>query len=398
MTDPKSPAPSAGETPMKLNPYDLKAVHRKMFASGSTGAHPGDRAESQDLGASARSMQGGSSEPSGDEPAAGLPSHEIGWLIELHFGSAHVYWNGRAVRGWTSDHKNAVRFSRREDADRVLGCLLDGDPRCVVVEHGWCQSQPPERGEEPPSPEDGTVVCLRRFDPVLQQTVFAPLPPPTPLVSPGERPTPTLLTMTAERERELREENPSLLPELFREIEAQAALVQAKDSEIQRLNRYEQTHLANLDALRADVARLTEENTTLRQQHVRQALTVQQRQQSWHEMKAERDALTEELRQAKEQIEEIADGTYGIELAGIRAGLEDIKAGRIVCYSCEHSRERDAFKARADQLAQGVTAMRTWLNAHHRTAVLNADEQVGYTVALSAVRSKLNTLCPQETR
>lgn len=60
-----------------------------------------------------------------------------GWLIET---GDHKYWDGRAAdsTAFTSDHLEAVRFSRREDADRVIHWLLQKfNVFLVAREHSW---------------------------------------------------------------------------------------------------------------------------------------------------------------------------------------------------------------------------------------------------------------------
>jgi len=63
------------------------------------------------------------------------------WVIELPLGGAPSYWNGAQ---FSPDHRCAVRFSRQEDAQRVIdggratsavGPTLSR--MCKAVEHGW---------------------------------------------------------------------------------------------------------------------------------------------------------------------------------------------------------------------------------------------------------------------
>ena len=64
----------------------------------------------------------------------GPPDASFAWLIEDAV-TGHGYYDGK---GWTKDHLKAVRYSRREDAERTVmelphGWHLIGTP----VEHGW---------------------------------------------------------------------------------------------------------------------------------------------------------------------------------------------------------------------------------------------------------------------
>ena len=66
---------------------------------------------------------------------------EYGWLIEhKETGPAGpAYWTPKPfmlrVEPWTFDNLDAVRFARREDAQRVADTLPGGPHR--VAEHGW---------------------------------------------------------------------------------------------------------------------------------------------------------------------------------------------------------------------------------------------------------------------
>lgn len=64
-----------------------------------------------------------------------LKSVEIAWLIEMPF-EVPRWWEGSA---WTTDSRRAVRFARREDAERARREWL---PRvdsadAIVTEHQW---------------------------------------------------------------------------------------------------------------------------------------------------------------------------------------------------------------------------------------------------------------------
>ena len=75
---------------------------------------------------------------------------QYAWVIESGHNEPHgpFYWAGyiphdRGVMGWgdnwSADHMDAVRFARREDAEKVRDMVTraprDGEHR--VVEHGW---------------------------------------------------------------------------------------------------------------------------------------------------------------------------------------------------------------------------------------------------------------------
>jgi hypothetical protein len=57
------------------------------------------------------------------------------WLIE----GAAVYWCGRSPDDFGKDVAEAVRFSRQEDAERVLHWIVPEQMRrlCRTVEHSW---------------------------------------------------------------------------------------------------------------------------------------------------------------------------------------------------------------------------------------------------------------------
>ncbi len=71
---------------------------------------------------------------------------ETGWLIEFYIGGRAVWWSAVWVdgRAWTTDANNAVRFTRKEDAARVIQWIAT-DPcfwGAVATEHMWCPSPP----------------------------------------------------------------------------------------------------------------------------------------------------------------------------------------------------------------------------------------------------------------
>ena len=57
---------------------------------------------------------------------------EFAWLIE---GNGPRYWDGRNLETMVMDHNDAVRFARKQDAERVISWLLNKELR--AVEHGW---------------------------------------------------------------------------------------------------------------------------------------------------------------------------------------------------------------------------------------------------------------------
>lgn len=73
-----------------------------------------------------------------DRPA--LPDEEVGWLIEREPSPAGPsYWTPKPrmlrVEPWTWDNLEAVRFARKEDAERVIQTLPGGPYH--AVEHAW---------------------------------------------------------------------------------------------------------------------------------------------------------------------------------------------------------------------------------------------------------------------
>lgn len=61
---------------------------------------------------------------------------EFAWVIERTVVADVVYWTGGS--GWSKDHLAAVRFARKEDADRAASYLIGWTVR--ITEHGWIQS------------------------------------------------------------------------------------------------------------------------------------------------------------------------------------------------------------------------------------------------------------------
>ena len=72
-------------------------------------------------------------------------SDESGWLIEMKFGDGLLWWSGefdpadddyqraRLIARMVNDAGKAVRFARREDAQRVLDAMLAARP-CPIFQ------------------------------------------------------------------------------------------------------------------------------------------------------------------------------------------------------------------------------------------------------------------------
>lgn len=69
---------------------------------------------------------------------------ETGWLIECggHNAAPLQYFDGL---GWTADHMEAIRFSRKIDGERIA-VGLDSEHQIRVVEHMWT-AQSTEQGK-----------------------------------------------------------------------------------------------------------------------------------------------------------------------------------------------------------------------------------------------------------
>lgn len=71
-------------------------------------------------------------------------SEERGWLIEVAQWARHSaspqYWGGVGGR-WSDNHSDAVRFARKEDADRVRKTLREPHDweaaKTISAEHSW---------------------------------------------------------------------------------------------------------------------------------------------------------------------------------------------------------------------------------------------------------------------
>ena len=64
-----------------------------------------------------------------------MAHEESGWVIERGDSQpcAPTYWAG--VDRWSQDHIDAVRFARKQDAERVAYGLPS--PNCRIAEHAW---------------------------------------------------------------------------------------------------------------------------------------------------------------------------------------------------------------------------------------------------------------------
>jgi hypothetical protein len=66
-------------------------------------------------------------------------SEETGWVIEHGRSdpSRPEYW---AATGFDHDNLKAIRFARKEDAERVANCLGGGFPEGYhrIADHMWC--------------------------------------------------------------------------------------------------------------------------------------------------------------------------------------------------------------------------------------------------------------------
>lgn len=119
----------------------LFALSDKLRASGFLN-DDGNRAAYEKVVAAFQAV------PSDDRLAAlrdgdgeGEGEKETAWLIEHGGHSIPTYWTGESWGRWSSDHKRACRFARREDAFKVSLALGDmpHDPPHKIVEHMWMQ-------------------------------------------------------------------------------------------------------------------------------------------------------------------------------------------------------------------------------------------------------------------
>lgn len=65
---------------------------------------------------------------------------ETGWLIELRPSvTSQPTWYGETdegVLGWTTNNLRAIRFCRKEDAERVIVC--EHFTEAFASDHMWC--------------------------------------------------------------------------------------------------------------------------------------------------------------------------------------------------------------------------------------------------------------------
>lgn len=59
--------------------------------------------------------------PECDGTGRTAPTTETAWLIE---SGSRTYWSGHSATNFTTDNSEACRFSRREDAERVIFWLI----------------------------------------------------------------------------------------------------------------------------------------------------------------------------------------------------------------------------------------------------------------------------------
>jgi hypothetical protein len=71
---------------------------------------------------------------------------ELGWLIERYVGDVTMWWTGESPaydpvtwwRSWTTDSLKAIRFARKEDAQRIIEFLGNYAFNAKPIEHMWC--------------------------------------------------------------------------------------------------------------------------------------------------------------------------------------------------------------------------------------------------------------------
>ncbi len=72
-----------------------------------------------------------------------MTDRQVAWVIETGAGT---YWAGREHDDFTEDHNDAVRFARRDDAERVRCWLIQSRNKslslaCRASEHVWIGSE-----------------------------------------------------------------------------------------------------------------------------------------------------------------------------------------------------------------------------------------------------------------
>lgn len=71
-----------------------------------------------------------------------MSERQVAWVIEAGAGT---YWAGRSHDDFQPDHNDAVRFARRDDAERVRCWLIEHHNHalamaCRASEHVWMGS------------------------------------------------------------------------------------------------------------------------------------------------------------------------------------------------------------------------------------------------------------------
>lgn len=113
---------------------------------------------------------------------------ETGWLIETRDSNGKPRWwgdlDGDGLATWTADSFKAIRFARKEDAERAINaaeCLDVMRTECAATHHLWfgpaCHS--PSHGwlTIDSAPKDGTEIILGMFreefaDPIVMNSCW----------------------------------------------------------------------------------------------------------------------------------------------------------------------------------------------------------------------------------
>lgn len=71
------------------------------------------------------------------KPAAETPGPEYAWLIEFPIVDGQIGYYGKTISGLgiTPENADAIRFSRKEDAEKLIEFI--GSPNGKAVEHAW---------------------------------------------------------------------------------------------------------------------------------------------------------------------------------------------------------------------------------------------------------------------
>jgi len=62
---------------------------------------------------------------------------DFAWLIENAELANVQYWTGQGVEHWSFNPNEAMRFVRKEDAERALGWLVPARHYTRIAQHGW---------------------------------------------------------------------------------------------------------------------------------------------------------------------------------------------------------------------------------------------------------------------